>query len=1011
MISEIRKKELRDENIKKDRRQNNKQHCQKILEGINKFDNTTAERAIWELLQNARDLSDHAHARIVLDKDKLTFSHNGKPFDYDTFTSLIKQVSSEEKEDPNSAGQFGTGFMTTHKFSRKIHINGCMKIDEGEYAEIDDFILDRSDNEIQAMIEAMTKQLEYADGLLEKETTPVPCSETSFVYELDSVHFPAAEQGVTAAFDLMPYVMTFNERIEEVTIIDRKNSRQETFTKKGCRPIDIEKQLHAIDIETTASPSRTIFFLQSEDKKSIIILPLKTENEAMDISGIPRLFIFFPLLGTHTFGFNFIFHSERFYPEEPRNSIVLPEDNIDKQNKYRSNVQVINEMLQMLFAYLEKYGESINNSKLIAPINIDLFRFENSHQLTREFYSNLKNVLVNKYLSIPFLRVNDVKVSASQSEIVRFLSSEIVTFLRTDEGAKYLDVVYTYASMVSNLPPKDEVLSWSEIVAQWDDKTASRFITIEDIVNSIIEKSDNTQLHDFLLFLKDSGQSSYFSTKELIPNREGIRKTASDLRDAEDIPSILYNICKQLIPADTNKFVEVDYADICEFTKYGRDDMKKSINEYVNSQKLIDTPFKETLNALLDYCSIFPVQNGSSIRNNSMPHICTFFGHTYREAFVSPLYGVKTDTEQSLYYTAFETLVDYTLKQIQIKGEINQLEGEHSWYDEHKTLHYDILSALCNRDRPSKYQTELFKKYAIIPNQVGKLCNPENLNVLLERERIPQDVQHTLFEIYQKVFKSSYEENLIEEQYAWMFAYEGIDPKKIGSEIEEALKESQYSNPVTIEIIDLLDKDGEQGYWHKWFDNININKPHIFLNRLKGQERTHTYKFMKASPEKKEKVAELVDDPYFEIIIDKAREYLQNERDRQLVFNHMYYIGKAIEDKLRERLQGELLQVEFRKEGESMEVNDIQNGQDIVIRYRGQIIYFVEVKSKWNFDQPAHMSTNQMRQAVLNSNCYALCCVDLTDYSANIAEVIDADTIIRNTFVHLDIGHQLSHFY
>ena len=243
-----------------------------------------------------------------------------------------------------------------------------------------------------------------------------------------------------------------------------------------------------------------------------------------------------------------------------------------------------------------------------------------------------------------------------------------------------------------------------------------------------------------------------------------------------------------------------------------------------------------------------------------------------------------------------------------------------------------------------------------------------------------------------------------------MFHYEGIDPKKIGSDIDEALKESQYTNPITIEIIDLLDTDVEDGYWHKWFDNINNNKPNIFLNRLMGNERTHTYRFLKASPKKKEIIAELVDNPDFDLIISRAQDIIQNEHERQLTFDHMLYIGKLIEDKLRERLQVELLQVEYRQAGENMEINDIQDGQDIVIRYRGEIIYFIEVKSKWNFDQPAHMSTNQMRQAVLNPDCYALCCVDLTQYSANIADEIDADTIINNTYVHLDIGKILSHF-
>lgn len=1012
MVNEKRKEQLKKENIDKSRRQDNKQHCQKILEGIGKFDNSTAERAIWELLQNARDLSEHAHVEITLEEDKFVFSHNGKPFDYDTFTSLIKQVSSEEKEDPNAAGQFGTGFMTTHKFSRKIRIKGSMKIDEGAYAEINDFILDRTDNEIPKMIEAMNAQLQYVDELYDKETTPTPkLKTTSFIYELDDAHFPAAEQGVKAAFELMPYVMTFNERIEEVTITDKKNSQRNIFSRKSCELLDEDINLHLLTIGINDENERNIFYLQSKDRKDIIILPLKSKDEAMDITGIPRLFIFFPLLGTHIFGFNYIFHSERFFPEEPRNAIVLPEDNIDKKEKYDANVVVLYAMFEMLFSYLDKYGKEIKNARLLAPITIDISRFEEFHQLTKDFYAHLKKQLVNKFLTIPFVHVNGEAISVSQSDKIRFLSSDIVAFLREDNCAKYLDVVYSYAGLVSILPPRNEVLEWSEIVALWGKENSpyentSHFITIEDIVNKIIEENEKKQLHDFLLFLRDSGQTSKFKDKKLFPNREGTLKSTNELRNAESIPTILYDVCKHLIPTDTNKFVDPQYADTYEFTNYSRDELKKSVNDYVYKQKELNNPFQDNIDALLDYCSIFPVQKGSSIRNNSMPYICQFFNHTYKEIYVAPLEGVETDIEQSLYRNAFDVLVEYTLSQIQSKGNANT----ESWYEDNKELHYDILSNLSNHDKFTTYQSKLFKEYAIIPNQEGKLCNPKDLQVINDRKNIPQEVQVDLLKIYEKVFKSSYKEKLVDERYEWIYAYEIIDAKKIGSDIEEELKYSEYANSVTIEIIDLLDKEDESGYWHKWFDNIESNKQKIFFDRLKETERDQTYTFMKASPEKREKIAELVNDPNFEIIIEKVREYMQNERDRQLSFEHMLSIGKAIEDKLRDRLQDRLLQVECRQDGEVMEVNDIQNGQDIVVFYNNNPIYYIEVKSKWNFDQPAHMSTNQMRQAVLNSDCYALCCIDLTQYSATIANSIGVDDIINNTYIHIDIGKVLSPF-
>ena len=90
----------------------------KIMNGLAANNNRSGERAIWELLQNARDLSDDAVVKIKLTRDKLEFSHKGELFTQDTLTRLIKQQSSKDEND-DKAGQFGTGFMTTHVLDRK----------------------------------------------------------------------------------------------------------------------------------------------------------------------------------------------------------------------------------------------------------------------------------------------------------------------------------------------------------------------------------------------------------------------------------------------------------------------------------------------------------------------------------------------------------------------------------------------------------------------------------------------------------------------------------------------------------------------------------------------------------------------------------------------------------------------------------------------------------------------------------------------------------------------------
>ena len=1001
MITEAQKQTIKDQNRDKARRQDNKQHCQKILEGIGRFDDNTASRAVWELLQNARDLSEHAHVKIVLEDDKLIFSHNGEPFNYDTFTSLIKQVSSEEKEDPNAAGQFGTGFMTTHKFSRKIQIDGCMKLTEGEYAPIVGFMLDRTATEIQDMIDAMVAQLRYADELVDKPTVSEPTAETTFTYFLDEDHFPAAKQGIDNAIELLPYVMTINDRIEQVEITGSKVLQPVRMVKEKTELKDEEVNLYEVTIRINDTYGKKYYYLQSEDKKDIVILPLEDLNRTCPLGDVPRFFIYFPLLGTQNFGLNFIFHSERFYPEEPRTAIVLPEDNIDKKAKYETNVAVLNDMTAMLFAYLDKYGGQLDAAQELAVVDIDTH--ETSHQLTSCFYIELREKYVAKMLTVPFLSVNDEKVSVSQSDKVRFLAPEIVDFLTTEEGSTFKDVVYDYAKEVSLLPKKEECLDWSQIVGEWDATSTERFVTINNIVDNISGNNDKSKLLQFLKFLKESKQLDTFATAPIFPNREGTLKSRQELFDATDITDILYQAAKPLIPCDTERFIAEDFAEICQLTKYGRDELKKSINDYVNAEKDEKEPFMDTLSALLDYCSIFPVQNGNSTRNNAMLYICELYGHTYNEQYQAPLEGVEADKEQNLYRNSFDVLVEYTLKQIETRASKNN-----DWFANSRPLHLNILNSLSSRERTTTYQSDSFLKYAILPNQEGQLCKVADLNVLAGSNTMPQEDKDTLYDIYQKTYGFTLGQKIVDDDYAWMCTFEMLEPRKVCHDINDTLDENGYANPVVIEIIDLLDQEAGNGKWKEWFKPIDDNKANIFLSRLKGAERASTYKFMKADAGRKAKLLELIDRPDFDDIIKKAEDFIQNEYERNIVFKQMLSIGKEIESKLREALDESLLEIQYRREDEKMIVGDVQNGQDIVIRYKGEDIYYVEVKSKWDFTEAGHMSVNQMRQAVLNPDNYALCCVELSDFNSNDVEIISVETILKHCYVHLDIGHKLS---
>lgn len=75
---------------------------------------------------------------------------------HDTFSSLVKQVSSQTKEDEDSVGQYGTGFLTTHAFGRQIFVSGSLDMEEqvpGKYVSIDKFNIDRTFESIPEFVE------------------------------------------------------------------------------------------------------------------------------------------------------------------------------------------------------------------------------------------------------------------------------------------------------------------------------------------------------------------------------------------------------------------------------------------------------------------------------------------------------------------------------------------------------------------------------------------------------------------------------------------------------------------------------------------------------------------------------------------------------------------------------------------------------------------------------------------------------------------------------------------
>ena len=188
----------------------------------------------------------------------------------------------------------------------------------------------------------------------------------------------------------------------------------------------------------------------------------------------------------------------------------------------------------------------------------------------------------------------------------------------------------------------------------------------------------------------------------------------------------------------------------------------------------------------------------------------------------------------------------------------------------------------------------------------------------------------------------------------------------------------------------------------KRVDNIDLDPSDKDADNYTGNKEAPKLSQADIEADMKQKNAEQEEkdraefEAYNEITVEE-----ELEKKADLSFKHR--IGKHIEDTIREKIKEDL------KGFISVKVEDVQGGQDIVIEYNGEKIYYVEVKSRWNTQQSIMMSSLQMKKASENKEIYSLCCVDMSGYTTDKGDRYEppVEVILDRISVLDDIGEKL----
>lgn len=980
----------------KDRRTNLKKFCNSIIQKVNELDNYSRDRAIWELCQNARDLSNEATIKISLDTSRFCFAHKGRPFNEDSLLSLVKQVSSEEKENKDAAGQFGTGFVTTHTFNRCFYLNGSFQTETGKVFDINDFKIDRTEDDINLFIDKMGAQITAVYDLLGK---PQACIRdwTEIIYPLNEQSLNKALRAIRVSQKLLPYVLVINDKIKTVILENHIDNKTITYTKRATYQ---DNGLNVYDISETQACGDSqvihIYYLEHGDSK--IILPLENSRQAKQIDDIAKLFVWFPLLRTEPWGTNFIFHST-FYPLEQRNGIILPCDNVNVQKKYEHNVTMLQEMNHLLYNYLKEHVKDISNSIELAKINFNCHVVEDS--MTNDFFNSQQKEWTSVFRTLPLIDTPLGRKSIDEG--IKIPNSDICDFFTNEENrAKYFDAFYDYASQAATLPNKNICLRWAEIIHQWGLSDESTYeISLADIAQKVTINNGYKNLHHLLEIIRECKQSKLFETMALIPNREGELRKTTDLREGKNIPEELYTRALSICPIEMKKLVHSDFSDIYSLNEYTRDQVRQAvynINDKVRTETIRQgkcfSP-EHTL-ALRRFVSIYSTEQPTSNRHQIMQSLSALKNIEYNICYIP-----KVDEKETDYcLSAFLFLLESELLDISISAE-NQFD----WLKNNRSKLLDFISKIANiKDVEQSSRLLGSNGYAVIPNQSDNLCKLESLRI---REDIISD---ELADMYNKVLKKELRDTWVATDFSQFVSIDKMDrAKEIASIIESTLlEEYESSKQVSQYIIDIIQKiesrTDDTSLWKSWFKRIDEKKADLNWHIVPEASKSSFYRLMKVA-QNKELLEELADLSENASLLNKFKELLQIHKQREAEFEFKYKLGRYIEELIRKKLADEL----SAKLSINPTIKDLQCGQDIVVQFNGRDIFFIECKAKWNFNEPAHMSKLQLQKSCKENGRYALCAVDLTSFNGISETVFPSPSELENHIhIHLDIADKLA---
>lgn len=715
----------------------------KRLRQLNQPSDVDRKRWVWELIQNAKDTiasdptRNQINVRIEIEGDIVRFRHDGNPFTSDARFGLLYKYS-EDKENSESTGRFGTGFLTTHCLSKVVTIESNMYSND-EKTELCGFSVTmyrdgQIEKELLEGLDKMEESQKYYGDLFEW---------TTFTYHVSTDSGRRAIQlGIENFYKHITQTMLFCKELASIELND--NGKITNIIRRPIEEVapNVMSAIFEIHGETT-SIRRFLYSSYHEYNKELsdryradreiridAAIEVDENNCIVSHAGNTSHFCVLPLVGIETqLEEPIILNSPDFEPDEERQSLLLSGQNWDEEHNNISEVginQIIYSKVYSLYDNLVSYLSSNSYGKLYLLAN-GLKKAKEHDKLDEKWYSEnviknyrdvlLKYPVVEPYANKELKKLADcifVKESKNENEVFSLLTSLYPDKLIKD-NLEWSQFVWEEGLDIWNT---EDLCKNIEEKNNWNNITLEEGVAVTDWYNKFLT---HVQTYD----------ERYLKKYALLPNMNGELKKidAENFKQGEKVSAFIIDLLVKLGKDVKPILLHNDVTAVSLDSKYNSQSYSADLNRL--AKNIIDDGNQTTkVSRLMPLISIIPnaeEKYSSEFRNQRKRfyEICT------------SLYSI-TDavsiTDNSLLDGAWKEIdtwfVSRVLNSLKSIGTLSKLPSglDAKWLN-------DALLAL-------NIQISKLDAFEVLPNQEGNFCAHKNL---YEDAGVPEELKDDIF--------------------------------------------------------------------------------------------------------------------------------------------------------------------------------------------------------------------------------------------------------------------------